>query len=153
MGRTSTTSYSAACVINGVQLEEKTDDLSTLDAKALCNCCNKYSTVSKWRCKCGIMWHACPIHVNAPAETQGIRIQKMHGNNKSKVSLKRARTWTEARSPKGKKSRATLWEKEEESTEVHLSVETGHMRSTRELCSRLPLPPSLRRKFSHDVQL
>ena len=129
---------------------KKAFDANTLDARAHCNHCKRTSIVRSWKCKCGIAWHACETHIHAPVETRKFNENKKGiPTKKRNLDKTRSKDWKEVESPKCKKSKVTLWEEEAEDTEVTLGEQK---RSIEDYCSTMKLPPSLMRKFRHDVQ-
>ena len=41
-------------------------NLSTLDRRTWCKQCRCSRFVRLWRCPCGVLWHACPLHAGEP---------------------------------------------------------------------------------------
>ena len=68
-------------------------DLRGLICKTWCKLCRVSRPVCKWRCACGLRWHACPVHAAAPARLRA------EAANAALVAVRKQATAPRARPP------------------------------------------------------
>jgi hypothetical protein len=81
---------------NGAPADRKAFKADGLGGKTWCSQCKGNKTVSNWICKCGMRWHTCRFHREAPdvlrKKKQKEKENRKQGKRKKKTSEQKERT-------------------------------------------------------------